>query len=835
MATLLYRIGKTAYHRWPLFIAGWLVLMVTVGAIAATLSRPMTDSFSIPGIPSEQAADLQQDLFPDSQGAFDQANATVVVAVPDDEDGTLLDPEYAESIDALVADLQGATQIGENAAAIISPVNAYLGSLEQAQESGLSQEEAEGQTRVMMERSGVLSEDDRTGAIAFTFDVETVADVEADSQDAVLAIVDDARAQGLVVEVNGPGMQGMPHIGLTSELVGIAIALLVLVLTFGALVAAGLPILIAVFGVGLSLAGITALTAVMDIGSSTPMLATMIGLAVGIDYTLFILARYRGELRKTDDKREAIGVAVGTAGSAVVFAGLTVIIALSALAVVRIPFLTAMGVAAGAAVLVAVLVALTLLPALVGMLKSKTFGGRVRKYQPATETDDSGQRHVLNNGVRWARWVGKRPILVIVGVTGLLIALAVPLKDLHLAFPTDSTASQDQTERRASDLMSEAFGPGREATFQLVVDGREVDPAQREGAYLEVVEWLEGQDGVEYAMLLPPEGAEEAGGADSAAEGAAEAGGPSEAAGSDDALPEGAAAADPAAAPAAAELPEGAIVIAVPSTGPQDEATQELLEQLRADQSAIESSTGTTIGITGLTAITVDVSDRLADALPIYLAVVVGLAFILLMIVFRSLLVPLTATLGFLLSVLATLGATVAIFQQGTFGILEGQAIVSFMPIFLIGVVFGLAMDYQVFLVTRMREAHVHGLSPREAVVDGFRNSARVVAAAAAIMIAVFAAFIAQDDPIIQSMGFALAVAILLDAFLIRMAFIPALMYLLGERAWALPAWLDRVLPRVDVEGENLRRGSDVTSEQSGAAEAEAESTEESTQARATR
>jgi putative drug exporter of the RND superfamily len=223
-------------------------------------------------------------------------------------------------------------------------------------------------------------------------------------------------------------------------------------------------------------------------------------------------------------------------------------------------------------------------------------------------------------------------------------------------------------------------------------------------------------------------------------------------------------------------------------------------------QSAIEKQTGTTTGVTGLTAITTDVSERLSGALPVYLAIVIGLAFVLLMIVFRSVLVPLTATLGFLLSVLATLGATVAVFQEGAFGLMEGQPIVSFMPIFLIGVVFGLAMDYQVFLVTRIREAHVHGASTREAVVDGFRNSARVVAAAAVIMTSVFAAFMLQDEPIIRSMGFALAVAVVFDAFVVRMTLIPALMYLMGENAWWLPRWLDRLLPDVDVEGEKLVR-----------------------------
>ncbi|WP_028474489.1 MMPL family transporter [Nocardioides alkalitolerans] len=774
MATLLYRLGKTAYRRWPLFMAGWFIALVAVGAVAATMSKPMTDNFSIPGIPSEQAADLQAELFPGAMDPFDQANATVVVGVPEDApaDATLADPEYAEAIDALVAELQEAPQIGDNAAAIVSPVAAVDALREQLAESGLDQAAIDEQ----VSRANIVSDDGRVGTIPFVFDVDTVADVEPASQDAVLDLLDDARGD-LVAEVNGAGMQSFAPPGATSEAIGIGIALIILIITFGSFVAAGLPILTAILGVGLSITGITALTAFMDIGSSTPILSTMIGLAVGIDYTLFILARYRGELRHTDDRQEATGIAVGTAGSAVVFAGLTVLIALSALAVVGIPFLTAMGVAAGATVLISVLVALTLLPAVLGLLKSKAFGGQVRKYSPKHDTDGRGRPQVLNNGVRWARIVGKRPLAVVLLVTVALGALAIPLKDLHLAFPTDSTAAADTTQRKASDLLTEAFGPGQEATFLFVVDGRELAEGDRQAAYDEVVSWVEGQEGIEYAVLAPSGGGE-------GAEGGTEGGG------------------DPAAAPVA----DGATIIGVPTTGPQDSATEDLLTNVRDGQSEIEEATGTTLGITGLTPITVDVSERLADALPVYLAVVVGLAFILLMIVFRSIIVPLTATLGFLLSVLATLGLTVLIFQEGTFGIMDPQPIVSFMPIFLIGVVFGLAMDYQVFLVTRIREAHVHGADPREAVIDGFRNSARVVAAAAAIMISVFAAFIAQDDAIIKSMGFALAVAVFLDAFIVRMTFIPALMYLLGDKAWYLPKWLDRILPDVDVEGEKLDR-----------------------------
>ncbi len=752
MAQLLYRLGKTAYRRWPFFIAGWLVAMLAVGTVAATMSKPMTDAFSIPGIPSEKAADLQAELFPESQDAFDQATVTVVVAAP--EGHTLAEPTYSKAVDALIADLADGPQVPADAP-LANPATAAPEQLrtmvDQAVEDGTPKAEAEANAQALLP----LSEDGRVGTMSFQFDVDTPADVEPASQDAVNDALAQARDAGLTAEANGSGMSSMAPPGGASELIGIALALLVLILTFGSLVAAGLPILTAIFGVALGMTGITAMTAFMDIGSSTPMLATMIGLAVGIDYALFILARYRSELEHTGDREEAVGVSVGTAGSAVVFAGLTVLIALAALSVVRIPFLTAMGLAAAATVLVAVLVALTLLPAVLGMTKSKAFGGRVRKYRP--KRDEHGR--IRNNGVRWAQVVGRRPVAAVILVVVALGALAIPMKDLHLAFPTDSTSAADTTQRKASDLVSEAFGPGREAPMLVVVDGRDLPADDRPAAYGEVAAWAAGQDGVRNAQVV-----------------------------------------------AMNEQGTGAQVLVTPTSGPDDTATENLLTALRDGQAGIEEQTGTTTGVTGLTAITTDVSERLSDALPIYLAVVIGLAFILLMIVFRSILVPLTATLGFLLSVLATLGATVAVFQEGAFGIMEGQPIVSFMPIFLIGVVFGLAMDYQVFLVTRIREAHVHGASPREAVVDGFRNSARVVAAAAVIMTAVFAAFMLQDEPIIKSMGFALAVAVLFDAFVVRMTLIPALMYLMGEKAWWLPTWLDRLLPNVDVEGESLER-----------------------------
>lgn len=751
MATVLHRLGLTAYRRWPLVIATWVVLFIALGASAAAFAKPMTESFSIPGIPSEKAADLQAELFPGTADAFDRATVDVVVAAPEGE--RLTDPEWTRATDDLVADLSTLPQMPD--APLADPVTVAEQQRQQlvqaATEAGGDAEAADANADAL----SPLSKDGRVGTITWDFDVESVADVEPSTIEALEDAMAEARASGLAVEAKGAGTTGVPHIGGTSELIGIGVALVVLVLTFGSLVAAGLPIVTAGVGVGLGVTGITLMTAFTDIGSTTPMLATMIGLAVGIDYCLFILARFRAEMDHTSDRQDATGIAVGTAGSAVVFAGLTVLIALAALSVVRIPFLTAMGVAAAGTVLVAVLVALTLLPALLGMLGSKVFAGRVRSYRPARDHDG----RVLNNGVRWARLVGRAPVAVVLLVAVGLGALAVPLQGLHLAFPTDSTASSDTTQRRAADLVSEAFGPGRSAPLVLVVDGSDLAAADRQAAYGEVTAWAAGQDDVANAQVV-----------------------------------------------AQNEDGTGAQVLVTPATGPEDTATEDLLANLREGQPDLEASTGTELGVTGLTAITTDISERLTDALPVYLAVVIGLAFMLLTIVFRSVLVPLTATLGFLLSVLATLGITVAVFQEGSLGLVEGQPIVSFMPIFLIGLVFGLAMDYQVFLVTRMREAHVHGMSTRDAVVDGFRNSARVVAAAAVIMISVFAAFILVDEPIIKSMGFALAVAVLLDAFVVRMALVPALLYLLGEKAWWLPAWLDRLLPNVDVEGEALGR-----------------------------
>jgi RND superfamily putative drug exporter len=540
-----------------------------------------------------------------------------------------------------------------------------------------------------------------------------------------------------------------------AEVIGIGVAAVVLLITFGSLIAAGLPLLSAIVGIGIGSTAITAATGFIDIGSGTPILAVMIGLAVSIDYALFIMSRYRHELSAGLEPEEAVGRAVGTAGSAVVFAGLTVVIALAGLFVVDIPFLTQMGLAAAFTVVLAVAIALTLLPALLGMAGRRVLGGRIPGLRGG-DPEASGGKPTA--GRRWAGFVTRRPVAVLlVSVIGLGV-LAIPAADLELGLPDDSTAAAGSTQRKAYELLSDGFGPGFNGPLMVVVDvASSADPKAAAASTANVVRGLP-----DVAVVTPPTF-------------------------------------NPAG--------DTALLTVIPASGPSTTETKDLVQAIR---DAPESG-GAEVSVTGGTAFNIDISAKLSDALLPYLSLIVGLAFLLLMLVFRSVLVPLKATLGFLLTVAATFGAVIAVFQwgwfAGLFGI-EGQTgpIISMLPVFLVGIVFGLAMDYQVFLVTRMREEHVHGAAPRTAVVDGFGHSARVVTAAAVIMVAVFSGFILSSETLVREIGFGLAFAVAIDAFVVRMTIVPAVMALLGRSAWWLPRWLDRLLPDVDVEGEKLRR-----------------------------
>ncbi|MBT2366836.1 MMPL family transporter [Streptomyces sp. ISL-10] len=703
MATFLYQLGRTAFRRRRLVALLWVALLVLAGAGAASAPTATSSSFSIPGTEAQKAFDLLEERFPG--GSADGATARVVFKASDGEKMTDAGPkeEVAKAVTELKA---GSDQV----ASVTDPYTAQA-----------------------------VSKDGSTAYVSVTYKVNSMELTDA-TREALEETGTEARDAGLTVEIGGDALQTMPEQG-AGEIIGVIIAGIVLVITFGSLVAAGLPLLTAIIGVGIGISTITALASVLDLGSTTSTLAMMIGLAVGIDYALFIVSRYRAELAEGREHEEAAGRAVGTAGSAVVFAGLTVVIALVGLAVVNIPMLSKMGFAAAGTVVIAVLIALTLIPALLGFAGKRVLGRKVRKGKAVSDKP--------NAGTRWARFVIRRPVTVLLaGVVGLG-AVAVPAASLEVGLPDDGSQPVSTTQRKAYDLLSDGFGPGFNGPLMVVVDGGK-SAADRT---VEVVKGLEG------AVAVTPPSFNKAG--------------------------------------------DTAVITVVPKDRPSSVATEELVQEIR-------DKSGDEVLVTGATAMNIDFSQKMNDALLPYLALVVGLAFLLLMVVFRSVLVPLKAALGFLLSVVAALGAVVAVFQWGWFGSLFGVEqtgpIMSMMPIFMIGVVFGLAMDYEVFLVTRMREAYVHGERPGEAIVTGFRHGARVVAAAAVIMIAVFSGFIGSSEQMVKMIGFGLAIAVFFDAFVVRMAIVPAVLALLGHKAWWLPRWLDRVLPDVDVEGEKLHK-----------------------------
>jgi RND superfamily putative drug exporter len=558
--------------------------------------------------------------------------------------------------------------------------------------------------------------------------------------DALADVFRPAREAGLRVEFGGSAYRdSSSEGGGGAEAAGLLIALVALVITFGSLAAAGLPLLTALLGVGVTVTGLATAAGVLTIPTTAPALALMLGLAVGIDYALFIVARHRSQLASGMLVAESAARAIGTAGGAVVFAGLTVVVALAGLTVVGIPFLSAMGLAAAAAVVVAVLVAVTLIPAVLG------FAGERLRPKPgsrAVRREAGDARPTM--GVRWVRLVTRRPLVTTLAVVAALGVLAMPAAGLRLALTDNGSAPVASTQRQAYDLTAAAFGPGFNGPLLVLADLSEDGDEQATA----LAERLGAVDGV--AAVGPPQ---------LSADG------------------------------------RYALLTVIPETGPQDERTEQVVADL------VEAAGTDAMGVTGSTAIGIDISELLSDSLVPFALIVVGLAVLLLMLAFRSIVVPVKAALGFLLSAGATLGVVAMVFTG---------PVISFMPVILMAVLFGLAMDYEVFLVSRMHEEYAHGGDPQRAVAQGFRASARVVTAAALIMIAVFASFIPDGDATLQPIAFALAVGVLLDAFLIRMTLVPAVLALTRHHAWWLPRWLDRMLPNLDVEGARLGRRAPV-------------------------
>lgn len=726
MATLLYRLGRFSFLRPWRVVGVWFILLAALLGGGIALGGQSQESFVIPGTESQEALDRLEAVFPEVAGA----SAEAVYVAP--KGASASDPAYLAAIERMgtaIARIDGISSV-------TTPFDKYAG-------KQLSDDGSMAITRIQFDGS------------ASTVSDETLAELTATT-----AAAEDA---GLRVEFGGQVFQETTFGITVTEVFGVVFAGVVLLVTFGSLLAAGMPLLSALIGVGIVIGGITTASAFTTISSSAPLLALMIGLAVGIDYTLFILSRHRRQLAVGEALEESAAKAVGTAGSAVIFAGVTVIIALLGLLVVGIPFLSVMGVGAAFAVLIAMGVATTLLPALLGLAGERLrprAGSREAKRATAHAT---GGRP--SAGLRWVTAVLRHPIVASIAVIGVLGTLAIPALDLQLSLPDGGSEPAASTQRQAYDLVTEGFGAGYNGPLIVAVDITQTTDILED--LDRVGDRLRDLDGVEWVSQgLPDAGL------------------------------------------------DTAIIQVVPTSAPEAEQTKALVHAIRELAPSLESELGTPVWVTGTTAVGIDISSRLSEALVPFGLVVVGLSIILLMMVFRSVLVPVKAALGFLLSVVAAFGVTVAVFQWGWLGELvqleRAGPILSFMPIILMAVLFGLAMDYEVFLVSGMREEFVHGElrgggDARAAISRGFAGGARVVTAAALIMFFVFFAFVPEGSGMIKPIALGLATGIAFDAFLVRMTLGPALMALMGRAAWWMPAWLGRLLPNVDIEGESLR------------------------------
>ncbi|SNT15078.1 putative drug exporter of the RND superfamily [Micrococcales bacterium KH10] len=827
MAAFLYRLGRfSAEKRWYVLVAWLLVLSLSAGAYAA-FAGTMSTAISIPGTETERVTNTLSEKFPDASGG----TGTLVVVT---DDGSPLTAEQRQDVGALlseIAEIDEVTavtnpfEVQEQLAAQASQVTegsdeleaavaeldksqaevdsgtAQLDSgqaqldeqIEQARQAGVYDSAAdefnaqqaeidatrktleEGQAKIdagreqvaqqqpLLEAGKVLldgaanirlvSSDESAALVAIQFN-DSIFDVPEEAKDEIAAMAESAGIDGVSVLPSSDISQAIPKIVGTAEIVGVVIAAIVLLVMLGTFAAAGLPLLNALIGVGVAALGALALSSVVEFISVTPVLAVMLGLAVGIDYSLFILNRHRRQLKAGMEVYESIGLANGTSGNAVGFAGSTVIVALLGLNLTGIPFLGLMGTVAAVAVAIAILVALTLTPAMLGLLGERALNRRER-----SKAGSGGQLRAATKPM--STW---RAVATLVVGTVALGVIALPATSMRLGLPDGSSEPVESAAYQAFTTVADKFGPGTNG--QLLVVATLDDPVTEETAVLQqaaVVEKLIGHDDV---TAVAPIGYSE----------------------------------------------DGTILAfqVVPAEGPSAESTAELVHTLR-DQSPLDvDGQQATIGVAGNASAGIDVSDKLADVLPMYLTVVIGLSLLILMVAFRSVLVPLTASLGFVLSLFASFGGITAIYQWGwlsnVFDVHAPGPILSFLPVIMIGVLFGLAMDYQLFAVTGMREAYAHGVPARLAVVRGLNSGRSVVTAAAIIMISVFGGFIFAESTMIRAIGFGLAFGVLIDAFVVRLLLIPAAMHLLGDAAWWFPKWLDRLVPDADIEGAQLER-----------------------------
>ena len=844
MAHFLFRLGRASALHPIRVILAWIIALGLAGGSFLAFGGTLTDSFSIPGTETDRVSAELSDEIPAAAGASarvvfetedgsaftedqqSQVSAALSAALDVEHVTTVVDPFATQSdreaqeqqladgqaqIDSASEELAsgreqlaaGQDQLDAAAAELDEGQQQLDAAIAQAQDAGtyeaaqsqfeaqqeqidqgraqLQQQQAQldeqaaqledGETELAAQQEQLalgkqlasnaaalttVSEDGSAALGIVQFD-EGALDLPQSSKEGVIDEVSAMPLDGVTVYFSSDLATNVEGILGVGEIVGVVIALIVLIVMMRALMPAVQPIITSVVGVGVGVAASLSLSGSVEMSSVTPVLGVMLALAVGIDYSLFIVNRHRKQVRQGMDVHESIGLANGTSGNAVVFAGTTVLIALLALNITGIPFISVMGTVAAFCVAVAVLVAITLTPAVLGLTGTRVLGKKARASIGAPE-------HAEKPAEPMKTW---RAVMRF-GVSAIALAIvAIPFFSMRLGLPDGTQEDQDSTQYQAYTTVDEKFGEGVNGT--LLVTARlpeavtEDEQVAAQAALTSL--FMDQQDVV-------------------------------------------------AAAPAG--VSEGGDFLAfqvIPTEGPSSESTEQLVHSLR-DQSPLDAQEplidGAELGVAGSASGNIDISEKLSDALPVYLAVVVGLSLIILIIVFRSLLVPLVATGGFVLSLFAAFGATTAVFQWGwlgdLFGVHDPGPILSFLPIMLTGILFGLAMDYQLFLTSGMRESYVHGHDARTSVVLGMRHGRAVVTAAAIIMASVFGGFIFSHISTIRPMGFGLAVGVLLDAFVVRMLIVPALMHLMGEKAWWLPRWLDRIVPNVDVEGAALER-----------------------------
>jgi len=706
MSAFLFRLGRTsAQHPWRV-LGLWLVAAIAVIALKGGAGGEFNDSSRVPGVESQHAADILNDKFPSRGGQ----SARIVLHTGQ---GRLDDVAHAAAVDR-VRDQLGD---GQGVAGVTDP---------------------------FAPDGAAISADGQTAYLDVAYALDKLTTTQLDD---ALAVADGAREEGVQVELSGP-LALLAQEAPSSELIGVGVAIIVLLVAFGSVVAMGLPIFTALVGIFVGVTSVGVLSAFMDVPEFSLILCAMIGLGVGIDYALFMVTRHRQHLHEGMSVADSAGTATATAGLAVLFAGTTVVIAILGLFLAGLPAISSMGVSVALVVTAAMAAAVTLLPGLLGLA-----GTKIDKLSIHRKAHVAKPAHETYAG-RWAHHVGTHPVRYAIVSLGVLCAIAVPTLSMRIGTPDDGNAPVQTTQRVAYDQLADGFGAGFNGPIQVVV---EVPSPADLGAVNRVHDALQADPGIAAvtAPVFNPSG-------------------------------------------------DTAVLTANPTTAPQDERTDQLVRHLRSDVlPATVTGTDARVSLTGQAMMT-DLTDRITSRLPVFIVAIVAMSFLLLMIVFRSILVPLKAAIMNLLSIAAAYGVLVAVFQWGwgneLIGLHSTMPINPFLPLMMFAILFGLSMDYEVFLLSRIREEYVATGDNHEAVVRGLASTARVITSAALIMISVFGAFVLSDDPNGKLFGVGLSVAVLLDATLVRMILVPATMSLLGRANWWLPGWLDRILPHLDLE-----------------------------------